>query len=98
MTDHTIPRVLAWAWEQQRIWSLTANRRKHRLDRARAAALALALATAVLAVAAVQITSPPLWIGPALGAAAAVAAGLATVLQHRVNTEQISIWTRTRSA
>jgi hypothetical protein len=98
VTDHTIPLVLARAWEQQRLWSLTANRLKDRLDRARAAALVLTLASAVLAVAAVQVTGPPAWIGPALGAAAAVAAGFATVLQRGVSTEQISIWTRARSA
>lgn len=48
MSEKAIPLVLARAWEQQLIWSLTANRLKDRLDRARAAALVLTLATAVL--------------------------------------------------
>lgn len=58
MTDHTIPRTLTWAWEQQRIWSLTVNRLKHHLDRARTTALIITLTTAVLAVAATQLIGP----------------------------------------
>ena len=87
-----------WAWEQQRVWSLTANRLKAGIDRARALGLGLGLVAAVTAVAAAQIAGPAPWAGRALGAVAAIAAGLATMAQRGAGTEQIRAWTRTRSA
>jgi hypothetical protein len=98
MTDHAIPRSLTWAWDQQRIGSITANRLKQRLDRARTAALVLALAAAVLAVAATQLAGPARGIGQAAGVAAAISAGFATLVQRQVGTDPIRIWTRARSA
>lgn len=87
-----------WAWEQQRVWSLTANHLKARIDRARALTLSLGLVAAATAVAAAQIVGPAPWAARALGAVAAIAAGLATMAQRRAGTEQIRTWTRVRSA
>jgi SMODS and SLOG-associating 2TM effector domain 1/Protein of unknown function (DUF4231) len=89
---------LTWAWAQQRIWSLTANRLKRGIDRARLAALALGIATAVLAVVAHQVGGLSVLAGQVLSAAAAVTAGAATLVQRRVSSGQIRDWTRARSA
>lgn len=89
---------LTWAWAQQRIWSQTANRLKRRIDQARLAALLLGIATAVLAVAAHQVGGLSALAGQALSAAAAVTAGVATLVQRRISTGQIRDWTRARSA
>jgi hypothetical protein len=89
---------LTWAWAQQRIWSLTANRLKRRIDQARLAALALGIATAVLAVAAHQVGGLSVLAGQVLSAVAAVTAGAATLVQRRVSRGQIRDWTRARSA
>ena len=89
---------LIWAWAQQRIWSQTASQLKHRIDQARLAALLLGIATAVLAVAADQTGGLSMLAGRALSASAAITAGIATLLQRRVSTEQITDWTRARSA
>src|ERR1700691_495123 len=86
---------LTWAWAQQRIWSLTANRLKRGIDRARLTALALGIATAVLAVAAHQAGGLSVLAGQVLSAGAA---GAATLVQRRVSTGQIRDWTRARSA
>jgi hypothetical protein len=89
---------LTWAWAQQRIWSQTANQLKKRIDQARLAALLLGITTAVLAVAADQAGGLSMLTGRVLSASAAVTAGIATLLQRRVSTEQITDWTRARSA
>lgn len=89
---------LSWAWTQQRIWSLTANRLKRRIDGARLVALCLAVATAALAVTAVQVADFASWAGRSLSAAAAIAAGLGTMAQRRASTDQVRQWTRARSA
>src|ERR1700683_5441056 len=89
---------LTWAWAQQRIWSLTANRLKRGIDRARLAALALGIATAVLAVVAHQVGGLSVLACQVRSAAAAVTAGAATLVQRRVSSGQIRDWTRARSA
>jgi SMODS and SLOG-associating 2TM effector domain 1/Protein of unknown function (DUF4231) len=89
---------LSWAWAQQRIWSQAASQLKERLDRARRTVLLLAITTAVLAVAAGQISGLSMPAGRILSASAAVTAGVATLLQRRVSTQQIRVWTRARSA
>lgn len=89
---------LTWAWAQQRTWSQAANRLKQRIDQARVAALLLGIATAVLAVAAYQADGLSKPAGQLLSAAAAITAGLATIVQRRVSTGQIKDWTRARSA
>lgn len=89
--------ALSWAWEQQRIWSRTSDRLKKQLDRARAGALALGIVAAVLAVAATQVMGDQPVLGRSLGAATAISAGLATLLQRGVSTDRIRSWTRARS-
>lgn len=86
------------AWTEQRRWSLTAVRLRHRIARARLLALCLAIATAVVAVAAVQIAGVAPWAGRTLAAVGAVTAGVGTIVQRRVGTAQVSAWTRARSA
>lgn len=98
MTGRPVPRALSDAWAQQRLWSRTATRLRRRLDRARTGALVLAIAAAVLAVAAVQLAGTGATLGRALGAAAAVSAGLTTLLQGQVDTHRIRAWIRARSA
>jgi hypothetical protein len=89
---------LTEAWAQQRIWSQAANQLKQRIDQARLAALLLGVATAVLAVAADQVGGLSGLAGRALSAAAAITAGLATLVQRRAGTGQVRDWTRARSA
>jgi hypothetical protein len=88
---------LTWAWAQHRVWSSAADRLKRHIDRARAGALLLGIATAVLAIAADQIGGLSVPAGRALSVVAAVTAGLATLLQRRISTEQVRTWTRARS-
>jgi hypothetical protein len=89
---------LTGAWAEQRIWSQAANRLKQRIDQARLAALVLGVATAVLAVAADQTGGLSGPAGRVLSAAAAITAGVATLIQRRAGTGQIRDWTRARSA
>jgi hypothetical protein len=91
------PEQLLWAWAQHRVWSLSADRLKRQIDRARIGALLLGVATAVLAIAADQIGGLSMPAGRALSVAAAVTAGVATLMQRRISTEQIQNWTRARS-
>jgi hypothetical protein len=86
------------AWAAQRVWSQTANRLKTRIDQARATALALGVATAILAVAADQISNASSTASRWAAGAAVLTAGLATLVQRRVSTEQVKAWTRARSA
>ena len=86
------------AWAAQRVWSQTANRLKTRIDQARATALSLGVATAILAVAADQISDASAAAGSWTAGAAVLTAGLATLVQRRVSTEQVKTWTRAGSA
>jgi hypothetical protein len=90
--------ALEAAWAEQRIWSQTANGLKRQIDRARNAALLLAIATAVLATTASQVSDVSAPAARTLTAAAAVTAGVATLMQRRAGTDQIRAWTRARSA
>lgn len=89
--------VLSWAWEQQRIWSRTSDRLKKQLDLLRAASLLLGIVAAVLAVAATLVMGDRPVLGRSLGAATAISAGLATLVQRGVTTDRIRSWTRARS-
>lgn len=94
----SLSRPLEDAWGAQRVWSQTANRLKTRIDQARATALVLGVATAVLAVTADQVSDASATAGSWTAGAAALTAGLATLVQRRVSTEQVKTWTRARSA
>src|SRR6266436_2277345 len=89
---------LRFAWSQQRLWSETASRLRHGIDRARTTALALGIGAAVLAVLAAQTAGLRSWLGRVLGFAAAAAAGLAPLVVRRAATDQVRTWTRARSA
>ncbi len=89
---------LGWSWEHQRIWSLTADRLKADLDRARSIVLLLGIATAALAVAATQVSQVSEGWGRAVSVAAAVTAAVAVWQQRRVTTDGVRVWTRARSA
>ncbi len=93
-----VRRRMEWAWERQRIWSLTANRLKTGLDRARSRVLVLGIATAVLAVAATQAGQVSEMWGRVASVAAAVTAAVGVWQQRRVTTDSIRNWTRARSA
>lgn len=82
MTDHTVPRTLTWAWEQQRIWSLTANRPKQHLDRACTTALVLTLVAAVLAVAGLSTVVPFQGLSPLAAWAPVATTAATTVAAH----------------
>src|SRR5207244_11217370 len=66
---------LTYAWNQQRIWSQTANRLKRGINTARRAALVLGIAAAVLAVAAVQAAGISSGGGRVLGLLVGVPSG-----------------------
>jgi hypothetical protein len=89
---------LSRVWDQQRIWSRTANDLKKGIDRARLIALTLAIAAAILAVTAVQVDEVASWAGRTLSASAAIAVGIGAVIQRRASTDQIRRWIRARSA
>ena len=91
------PTPLETAWAAQRVWSRTADELKSRITRARTTTLALGVATAVLAVAADQVSGADSTVGRWLAGAAALTAGLATLIQGRVSTEHVKTWTRARS-
>jgi hypothetical protein len=66
---------LEYAWRQQRIWSLTADTLKKRIDRGRNTALVLGVIAAGLAVIAVQIgvdAAAGRWVALTSGLAAAM--------------------------
>lgn len=89
---------LSSAWADQRIWSATANSLKEQIDQARKVGLGLAIAAAVLGVAGAQISAASATVGQGLSALAAISIGLAAIVQRRVSTNEISAWTRARSA
>jgi len=97
MTPSPPTNPVARVWADQRIWSRTSNLLKGRIDRARQMALALAIATAVLAVLAGQIAAAAPGTGRALQTAAAITAGLGTLLGRRTQLERVAEWTRARS-
>jgi hypothetical protein len=90
-------------WARQRIWSLTANGLRQRIDRARRIALVLAIVTAILAVAASQAAGLPTFWGPTPGWArvlnflAAVAAGAGAWFARRTELGDIKTWTTARA-
>jgi hypothetical protein len=100
MTNPTAasPAPLESAWAAQRVWSQTANQLKTRINLFRTIALVLGMATAILAVAADQVPAATTSVGRWLAGAAAFTAGLATLIQGRMSTEQVKTWTRARSA
>ncbi|APE24897.1 MULTISPECIES: DUF4231 domain-containing protein [Streptomyces] len=84
-------------WDQQSVWSQSANRLKKSVETARSRALALAVTAAVLATAASQVMDRSAWAGTALAFVAALAAGMSPLLAQRGGAARTSDWIRTRA-
>jgi hypothetical protein len=103
LLSETGQQALRTTWERQRIWSLTANRLRQRIDRARSIALGLAIATAILAVSAGQLASlPPPWRDSLgwdrlLNFLAALTAGVSAWFARRTELGGIRTWTTVRA-
>lgn len=86
-----------WAWQQQSVWSQTADRLKAGPGRQRMLRLALTLAAAVLALAGSQAKSVSFGASLALAVLAALALAAVGLLRGRADAEQVRRWTRARS-
>ena len=86
-----------WAWQQQSVWSQTADRLKAGPTRLRAALLAMTVAAAALALAGSQLKGASLPASVTLTVIAAVALAAVGLLRSRTNVEQVRRWTRARS-
>ncbi|MGW4298507.1 DUF4231 domain-containing protein [Streptomyces sp. NPDC004646] len=84
-------------WDQQSVWSQSANRLKKSVEKARSRALALAVTAAVLGTAAAQVMHRATWLGAMLAFVAALAAGLSPLLARRGGPNLMSDWIRTRA-
>jgi hypothetical protein len=96
MTSHQL-RVADWAWQQQSVWSQTADRLKSNLTRARRWAVVLSVVAAAFALASSQLLRVARVTGVTLAVCGAVAAAGLTLLTARQSSERISNWTRARS-
>jgi len=84
-------------WQQQSVWSQTANRLKQNIERTRAIALGLTIAGAALATLATQVTTLSSAAGKGLALAAALAIALVPLLRRRIGPDVVRDWTRIRS-
>ncbi|MGW2425295.1 DUF4231 domain-containing protein [Streptomyces sp. NPDC001709] len=97
MTQTSRDSVVSAVWDQQSIWSQSADRLKASVTRARVLALTLAIAAAALGTAASQTMGWNSWVGKSLAFAAAAAAGTAPVAALRGGPQRLSDWTRLRA-
>ena len=88
---------MEWAWQQQSVWSQTADRLKAGPTRLRSLRLALTVVAAALALAASQVKSVSLAASTALAVTAALALAGTGLLSVRASAEQSRRWTRARS-
>ncbi|MET9951154.1 DUF4231 domain-containing protein [Streptomyces sp. NPDC006339] len=84
-------------WDQQSVWSQSANKLKRSVETARSRALALAVAAAILGTAAAQTMDWQTWLGTSFAFLAALTAGMSPVLAHRAGPGRMSDWIRTRA-
>jgi hypothetical protein len=84
-------------WDQQSVWSQTANHLKARIDRLRSTMLALTVAAAVLTTLAAQAASLGSTVGRVLALAAGLSVGLVPLVRSQLGTQAVSDWARTRS-
>jgi hypothetical protein len=82
-------------WQQQSVWSRTANRMKAGIGRSRSASLALTVVSAILAASAGLVGQPIASAGLAL--AAAVGVGVLPILRPGWTGAVLRDWTRARS-
>jgi hypothetical protein len=90
-------RLVEELWEQQSVWSQTANRMKTSIGRARSAALGLTIGSAVLATLAARLPVVQEAASAVLAVAAAVGVGFVPVLRSRYGGRVLRDWTRARS-
>jgi SMODS and SLOG-associating 2TM effector domain 1/Protein of unknown function (DUF4231) len=98
MPPSSHPDAVRSAWAQQRIWSLTANRFRARIDRARNLALGLGIAGAILSAVALQLGSATPAASRALAVCGGILVGVVPLARRGTSTELISAWTRARAA
>ncbi len=84
-------------WDQQSVWSQSANRLKKSVEAARSRALALTVTAALLGAAASQVMGWSSRLGATLAFVAALAAGMSPLLAHRGGLARTSDWIRTRA-
>ncbi|MGO4634206.1 DUF4231 domain-containing protein [Streptomyces sp. 2RAF24] len=84
-------------WDQQSVWSQSANKLKRSVETARSRSLASAVAAGVLGTAAAQTMGWSSRLGTALAFVAALAAGMSPVLALRASPGRMSDWIRTRA-
>jgi hypothetical protein len=97
MTSATVSTAES-VWQQQSVWSQTADRLKRNLTRARTAALILTITGAVLATVGTQVAGVSSAASKGLLWAAAVAVGLVPLLRPRFSRRPVEAWARARSA
>ena len=88
---------MEWAWQQQSVWSQTADKLKAGPTRLRSLRLALTVVAAALALAGSQVKPVSLPASTALAVAAALALAGTGLLSGRASAEQVRRWTRARS-
>jgi len=91
------PRILDELWREQAVWSQTANRMRHQIERARTASLVLAITAASAGAAAGATADDRPAMATALAIAAALAAALLPVLRPAWSGAALQNWTRARA-
>ncbi|MEU0392207.1 DUF4231 domain-containing protein [Streptomyces sp. NPDC006208] len=89
--------AIAKVWDQQSVWSRSADQLKKSVEGARTASLALGIAAAVLGTAAAQAMGWSPTVGTVLAFAAACAAGAVPVVAQRGGPGRLNDWTRLRA-
>ncbi|WP_371655950.1 MULTISPECIES: DUF4231 domain-containing protein [unclassified Streptomyces] len=89
--------AIAAVWDQQNVWSRSADRLKKAVEGARSKALLLAILAAVLGTGSAQTMGHSEVAGKALAFAAALAAGAAPLLAQRGGPTRLSDWIRVRA-
>ena len=93
--DH--PALLDQLWNEQSIWSQTANRMKANIERARLWALVIVVAVATGATAATAVHEAAPWLGKGLAALAASGSAVLPMLRPSWSGKKLKDWTRARS-
>ncbi|GGP32014.1 DUF4231 domain-containing protein [Streptomyces melanogenes] len=89
--------AIAAVWDQQNVWSRSADRLKKAVEGARGKALLLAILAAVLGTGSAQAMGRNEAAGKALAFAAALAAGAAPLFAQRGGASRLSDWIRVRA-
>lgn len=97
MTVNSDLAVAQWVWQQQSIWSRTADRLKRAVTRWRTGTLGLTIAGAVLATSGTQLAALSSLPGKILTGLAAVAMALVPLTVARSGRRAVQSWTRARS-